>query len=159
MLRLVSAPAAEVQPLSFGGDTVEITAGAAVRGRVAQENRSAAAMPASDARWVFAAAVAESLQGGMAAALPPDRRRRLLSLATRLRLRPFDANLVIAIIQDAARRGCPPLSGETEERLAMVPAAGLGEDQEWLGRAMPWVFACVAMAFLLAVVMIRWIQG
>lgn len=37
--------------------------------------------------------------------LTPDRRRRLVRLATRVGLREFDANLIIAIVQDEARTG------------------------------------------------------
>lgn len=59
-------------------------------------------MPATDPRWVFAVRVRESLEG---AALPPQRRQALDRLADRLGLRPFDANLIIAIVQDHARRG------------------------------------------------------
>lgn len=60
---------------------------------------------AADPRWVLAARAASLLEGGRAALLTPDRRRRLMSLADRMGLRPFDASLVIAIVQDSARTG------------------------------------------------------
>ena len=72
---------------------------------VRRANRAAAAMTHEDARLVMAARVAESLQGGRAAVLRPEKRMNLLRLATRLGIRPFDANLIIAIVQDSARRG------------------------------------------------------
>ena len=37
--------------------------------------------------------------------MTPERRARVLQTAERLGLRPFDANLIIAIVQDHARRG------------------------------------------------------
>ncbi len=60
-----------------------------------------------------------SLQGGRAAILRPDDRRSLVTQAARMGLRPFDAALVIAIAQDAARSG-EALSGSPQDRLAMV---------------------------------------
>ena len=58
-----------------------------------------------DARGVFAARVAESLEGGRAAVLRPARRRRLIRIARMLGIREFDAHLLIALAQDRARRG------------------------------------------------------
>ncbi len=83
-------------------------------GRSASDDRaSRSAAPASvvtplrhdDPRWVLAAHAQLALEGGRAAILSPDRRRRLMALARRTGLRPFDAALVIAIVQDAARSG------------------------------------------------------
>ncbi len=76
----------------------------------------------SDARWVFAARVAESLEGYSAAIVTPEKRDQLLRLATVLGLRPFDANLIIAIVQDSVRCGLDPLSQSTADRLQMVAA-------------------------------------
>lgn len=45
------------------------------------------------------------MEGGKAALLRPERRRELFHRAEDMGLRPFDANLVIAIVQEAARRG------------------------------------------------------
>lgn len=79
------------------------------RQRVAQENhaasRTAQSLPESDLRMVFAVNVASSLEGGRAALLPPDRRRSLVRAAASLGLKPFDANVVIAMVQNAAREG------------------------------------------------------
>lgn len=65
-----------------------------------------------DPRWVLAVRTAEQLQGSI---LPPDRRERLLQIGKMLRLSAFDSNLIIAIVQDQARRGRDPLD---------CPAAG-----------------------------------
>ena len=95
--------------------------GAGVAQRVARENR-AAALSRDDQRSVFAAHVARQLDGGRAAILPPDRRRHLLTIAQRLGLGAFDANLVIAIVQDSVREGDDPLSIAADQRLALVRA-------------------------------------
>ena len=73
--------------------------------------RQAAAAPASaitdstDPRWVLAVRTAECLQGAI---LPPEQRERLIHTGKLLGLSAFDATLIIAIIQDRARRGLPP---------------------------------------------------
>jgi len=78
------------------------------REEVTRENRIAASQPAlepADPRWVLAAKTYAHLQG---ATLTPERRERLLGIAKKLGLRAFDANLVIAVVQDHARRGERP---------------------------------------------------
>lgn len=91
----------------------------------AAEARAASALSASDARWVFAVAAQQALTprpgGGAAVVMTPDARERLDRTAARLGLRPFDTALIIAIVQDAARRGEPALGIETADRLALVP--------------------------------------
>jgi hypothetical protein len=87
---------------------------------VGAENRAAAGISTFDARWVMAARVSDSLEGGRAAILPPEARSRLVSSAGRMGLRPFDANMVIAIVQDAARRGESPLDADGADRLTLV---------------------------------------
>jgi hypothetical protein len=94
---------------------------------VALENRSAAGIPPHDARWIFAVDTAASLEGGRAALLPAKSRKRLLARATALGLRPFDANLVIAVVQDAQRDG-RALSRQTQERLLLVRPADPVQD-------------------------------
>lgn len=60
---------------------------------------------AADARFRFASHVARHLEGGKAAILRPERRDLLVAGAVREGILPFDANLVIALVQDATRRG------------------------------------------------------
>ena len=75
------------------------------RREVAAENRLAASrtdLDPTDPRWVLAVRAYSQLQGS---ALPYDGRRRLLQTARALGVRPFDANVIIAIVQDHARRG------------------------------------------------------
>jgi hypothetical protein len=97
---------------------------ASIRARIAEENARAAELPADDARLVLAIRVRDALDGGRAAILAPDKRRDLVGSASRLGLKPFDANLIIAIVQDAARRGEPPTAGDAAGRLAMVRTDG-----------------------------------
>ena len=78
------------------------------RKAIIRENQHAAqntSLDPTDPRWVMAAKTYASLQGST---LSPDRRDRLVHMAKQLGLRPFDANLVIAIVQDHARRGLRP---------------------------------------------------
>lgn len=75
------------------------------RRRVALENRLASTAPGLDPKaphLAFAGRVAIALEGAI---LSPDRRAELLRFARTAGLRDFDANLVIAVMQDRARRG------------------------------------------------------
>lgn len=58
----------------------------------------------ADPRWVLAVRTGESLEGPI---LTADKRERLLMLGKQMGLSPFDANLIIAMVQDQARRGQP----------------------------------------------------
>ena len=87
---------------------------------VAQENAAAASLSALDPRWVLAVQVSREIQGGRAAVLTPEGRRRLLLVGNRLGLRQFDTNLVIAIVQDGARAGEDPLGTNAVGRLRLV---------------------------------------
>jgi hypothetical protein len=69
--------------------------------RESARNRS---LDPADPRWKFALETQQALQG---AVLSFEDRRRLLSLAQRTGIRAFDANLIIALVQDRARRGEP----------------------------------------------------
>lgn len=89
---------------------------------IAAENHNAAGLSAVDARWVLAVQVARNLEGGKSASLPPERRSRLVATAVDMGLRPFDANLVIAIVQDGVRTGEGALTRTVESRLTLVQA-------------------------------------
>lgn len=78
--------------------------------QVAFENGWAAMLQPLDARWVMALDVWNTIEGGRAALIAPSKRRELIAAGVARGLREFDANLVIAIVQDAARRGeMPPI--------------------------------------------------
>lgn len=105
-LRLVPAPADAAGPRRAGP-------------------RPAAPTPVTqtyDPRWVVAVRVAELMQG---TAVSPPARDQIVQFARRLRLTPFDAQLIIAIVQDQARRGhapalCPA-AGEPQLRMVPLP--------------------------------------
>ncbi|MFW6059278.1 MAG: hypothetical protein ACODAQ_03805 [Phycisphaeraceae bacterium] len=75
---------------------------------------------AHDPRWVLAVRAAEQLEGAL---LAPEKRQRLIRLGRVMGLTAFDCNLVIAIVQDQARRGhaadyCPTAA---VHQLQLVP--------------------------------------
>lgn len=129
--------------------------------RVAKENRAASNLTDDDARAILALRVSEQLQGGRSAVLTPERRRGLVTTAQVLGLRPFDASLIIAVVQDAARRGEGIDHPQTTGRLGMVGGAPKGAPNE-SARHREFLIAIVAsvvMACALMVVVIRWIAG
>lgn len=72
---------------------------------VARENHSAgrnAALDPGDPRWKLAVAAYSKLTG---TTLTPERRAQVMKTARVLGVRPFEANVIIAIIQDHARTG------------------------------------------------------
>jgi len=97
-----------------------------VRRGIARENREAAAMQRDDARLVFAQRVAANLEGGKAAILRPEVRQRLLTESASMGLRPFDANLIIAVAQDAAQRGVMTDACDVLGQLRFVGVANRG---------------------------------
>ncbi|MBI1190925.1 MAG: hypothetical protein GC200_09630 [Tepidisphaera sp.] len=111
--------------LRLARETDAAPASGAIRD-VGLENRMAA-MAADDVRAAFAAMVATSLEGGRAAILRPRARRALMSEGVKLGLRPFDTSLVIAIVQDAARRGEGVRTTPVQGRLGMVGAPNESE--------------------------------
>ena len=121
---------------------------------VAAENKAASTVSASDARWIFAVRVSELLDGGKAGVLTPDRRQRLLRLATNMGLRPFDANLIIAIVQDEARHGVSPspLNTDTEQRLALVRPAEHARSSPWIS-----IVLAVLLAGLVFFALVGWV--
>lgn len=77
----------------------------AARDAILAENRRAARTPSldpTDPRWVLAVRVQQALQGSV---LTPDRRAKLHREAKRMGIQTFDATMVMAIVQDRARRG------------------------------------------------------
>lgn len=127
-------------------------AGSRRRAQVATENLAAAALDTEDARLIFALRVAERLEGGRAAILAPESRRRLQSVAARMGLEPFDASLVIAIVQDAARRGEATGDPMTTGRLRLVRPAERGAESLLLPAA-----SALLLALLLLTLLAAWI--
>lgn len=122
---------------------------------VSVENQAAAALDTFDARWVLAVRAADALEGSRAAVLRPEARSRLLTTARTMGLRPFDANLVLAIVQDAARQGQTPRDFETIDRLMLV-----GKPERTAVRAPAfWVVISLAASVVWAMALIWWLAG
>lgn len=126
---------------------------ATARGEVASENHQAAAMPRDDARLVFAQRVAARLEGGKAAILRPEVRKRLLTEGTLMGLRSFDANMIIAVAQDAAQRGVMTDSRDVLGQLRFVGVA------DRAASPMRVMFLAVFLATLVVAGLAAWIAG
>jgi hypothetical protein len=127
------------------------------RHAVSRENERAAGLSTTDARWAIAAAAAHALEGGTAAVLRPERRERLVKLATSLGLRPFDASLIIAIVQDAARTGQGPLGPIVADRLTLIREPSLARTPEDTRAAIASLLTAVALGAMLLMSMVLWI--
>jgi len=143
---------------------------AIARMRIEQENRSSAKLDVNDARNIVATRIARALDGGRAAILTPDVRRDIVTRAKKMGLRPFDANLIIAIVQDRARCGEPldDMTGDARIRLVRAPGAkrgGLTETgnahTDRVGTPSEMVAACIAFGTAVAAVtlLITWTLG
>ena len=107
---------------------------------------------------MLAVRTAAQIEGGRGAVLSLEKRNRLTRLATRLGLRPFDANLVIAIVQDGARSGQGPLGAAVAHRLELVRPPEVrqgpfGGPSGWL------VLVTLGMAAGFLLLLVKWIQG
>lgn len=129
--------------------------------RIESENRAAAELSASDARWAFAVRVSQAIEGGRAGVLPPEKRHRLIASAVHMGLRPFDANLIIAVVQDGARGGPQDGSGslgpDVADRLRLIrpaPSRQIGTGQLVLIALATVVTAAAILAWLVA-----WVLG
>lgn len=105
---------------------------------------------------MLAVRAAHALDGGRAAILTPARRTELESLAKLIGLRAFDASLVIAIVQDAARAGRPPLNEDVERRLMLVRPADPGRDAV---PAWQYLVAAAVLGLTIFVCLTRWVSG
>jgi hypothetical protein len=108
-----------------------------------------------DARWILARHAAGQMQGDRAAMLSPERRRELVDLGTRLGLRSFDSNLVLAIVQDAAREGEAMVGPEAQSRLTLVRSAVTTSRWDH-GRL---IFMAAALATGVTLLAINWLRG
>lgn len=86
----------------------------------------------TDPRWVLAIRTAQVMQGDV---LPPTQRETLMIQGKSMGLSAFDCSLILAIIQDRARRGipldqCPSVS---EPQLALIPLPAMRSFKSALG--------------------------
>ncbi|MCC7387680.1 MAG: hypothetical protein IT431_02830, partial [Phycisphaerales bacterium] len=78
-----------------------------------------------------------------------------VSTARTMGLRPFDANLVLAIVQDAAREGRTARDLETIDSLMLVGAA----EKRRGGLRGFWVVALLGCSAVWAVALVWWLAG
>lgn len=110
----------------------------------------------ADVRRIFALRASQCLEGGRAAILPPENRRVLISEARRFGLRAFEATLIIAIVQDGARRGELPGASATSRVLDLIPARARREATQLLIQRL--IIAALLGGGMLSL-MIRWVNG
>ncbi len=110
---------------------------------------------ATDPRWVLAVRTAEMLEGDV---LPPNKRESLMRTGKVMGLSPFDSSLILAIVQDRARRGivaaqCPSAS---TPQLALIPLPK--QHTPWSGLTeKPGQVAMLAAGLLALQVLLIWI--
>ncbi len=104
----------------------------------------------ADARWKVAIETQRAMQG---AVLAFEDRRRVLALANRLGIRAFDANLIVALVQDRARREEPIES--IASTIAIIPAPIVDAPKHTL--AWLWLSA-IAVAIVGDAMLIAWLM-
>ncbi|MEY4823032.1 MAG: hypothetical protein RLY72_2684 [Planctomycetota bacterium] len=121
----------------------------------------------NDARWRLATETQQALQG---AVLAYEDRRALLALAHRLGIRAFDANLILAIVQDRARRGeslqsaaptiavlpRPTAAASSAMPSSVTPSSVTPSSVTPSSVTLMWV-AAIAIAMLVDSILIAWI--
>jgi hypothetical protein len=139
------------------------------RAEVGAENRAATTLTPDDARMITAQLAADAIEGGRAAIIRPEVRRRLVATAIGMGLRPFDANLVIAIVQDDARTGLgssglasrvrASISREASGRIAMVRPGNAARPGTRIPLRVLMGAGAMALGVMIAVAFARWITG
>jgi len=125
------------------------------RAEIVRENRSASQIPPLDAQDIFSRRIAEQLDGGACALLTPERRDRLVALGRRLGMSTFNSNLVIAQVQDAARRGENLTRPEVQANLDIVQEAL--HRKRMIGAAVAIASMLIGMGLLMA--LIGWVEA
>jgi hypothetical protein len=124
---------------------------------VIKENRLAAAgLDPTDPRWVLASQTQARLQG---ATLTPERRDQLIRNGVKMGLRPFEANLVIALVQDRARAHEPLSEAGPMLKLVRQPMNERASTRSAGSASWPMWFAAVAAALAVAALLVRWLTG
>ncbi|MEM1445397.1 MAG: hypothetical protein AAGF84_05030 [Planctomycetota bacterium] len=112
----------------------------------------------TDPRWVLAVRAAEKLEGSI---LRPEHRERLLLQGKAMGLTPFDTSLILAIVQDQARRGHAPAYCPTaaEPQLRMVPPVRRRVWATWSTKKWLAIAAGVAAFTALELAVLSWFFG
>ena len=115
----------------------------------ARESTRQRSLDPEDPRWMLACATRDALQG---AVLTFENRRKVLLLAQRVGIRAFDANLIVAIVQDRARRGEP--IDQVAEAITVIPKPA--PPRRSLAPAWTWA-AAILVAVLADALLIGWL--
>lgn len=110
-----------------------------------------------DVRRILAIKTGLALEGGRAAILAPQLRRDLVQQGAKLGLRPFESNLIIAVVQDGARRGEPVAAKDVQRSLEVIPSPA--KPDTWND---PWTWArlwlaAAALGGLMMLVLVEWL--
>jgi len=125
------------------------------RAEIVRENRSASQIPPLDAQSIFGRRVVEQLDSGASALLTPERRERIIALGRRLGMSTFNSNLVIAQVQDAARRGEDLSRPAVQAKLDLVQEAL--HRKRMVGAGIAIAALILAMGMLMA--LIGWVEA
>lgn len=109
-----------------------------------------------DPRWMLAVRTTHQLEGSI---LSPEKRDLLIREGVESGLTPFEANLVIVIVQEQARRGVPTvwcaLAGEEQLRMIPLPReSDANHKARWMVRA-SWIALAV---FAAEAAMLAWLM-
>jgi len=110
---------------------------------------------ATDPRWVLAVRTAELLEGDV---LPPNKRDTLMRTGKMMGLTAFDCSLILAIVQDRARRGIAPeqCPAAGEPQLALIPLPSMRSFKS-VYRDKPVQIALMAMGLLTLQGLLLWV--
>ncbi|MCZ6611943.1 MAG: hypothetical protein O6941_04855 [Planctomycetota bacterium] len=105
----------------------------------------------TDPRWILAARAYTQLEDQT---LTFQHRKRLLRMGRQLGVRPLQVNMIIAIVQDHARRGID--LSEAVEAIALLKQPGAGPSAGWIWAR--WA-AAVATALVANALLIWWLTA
>lgn len=142
------------QPVSAPGTKLRLVGAAAPDAKPPASNPTPIS-GATDPRWVLAVATAQVMEGDV---LPPSKRERLMGQGKSMGLTAFDCSLILAIIQDRARRGialdqCPAAG---EQQLALIPLPAVRPFKSVLGES-PARTALIAAGLLALQALLIWV--
>lgn len=138
-----------------GSATPRRRAERAVRDETVRAAAFAQAGP-GEALGILTHTIADSIEGGRIALIRPERRRRILHAASLLGVRAFDANLLIAIVQDDARRGVHTTPDDPRLRL-LDPASRRSDAGGWARAAIAQAVAAIVIAAGAVATVIVWL--
>lgn len=116
----VQTAAEGLDRINWQSMTIKGDSGLVVRHPIHEEKPGDPITRPEDPRWVLALQAHTKLEGGRIGAISPEHRESLVGMGRTLGLRPFDVQLIIAIVQDNARQGFDTLSASAAQRLSCV---------------------------------------